>query len=350
MMTIHTFELSLTITNETARSYRDAFYTTALGSHTRCYSDKAGWLKFSKWSEQGLLFALKKNDHTPGSTLKLRVNPSRLLGNPDAAALFLPDETSMRDLCDSLDEILRQLPFGPSIYAFKLNRLDLCRNILAEDQEYIEEYIRLLHKGASSSGWTVQSFGDQRDQHSFRRINENCQFTAYDKLYQIQDQHLSTSWSQSPAILRMEVSLFSSGIAYQAEQLSIPKGHIWPALMMDLSAHGTAIMWKTAGRLVPDSPYYTLREAKGVIRQCQQCSVSKRQNLMDFLEKINRYDQLDRKQIQSFPNGKKRLKQLKKIGINPVTIEARAGIPYLPSVPQLITLGIIPRSGDCASA
>lgn len=350
MMTIHTFELSQTITNETARSYRDAFYTTALGSHIRCYSDKSGWLKFNKWSEHGLLFTLRKNDNAPGSTLKLRVNPSKLLGNPDAAALFLPDEMSMRDLRDLLDAILQQFPFGPAIYDLKLNRLDLCRNVLAEDQKYIEEYIRLLQKGASTSGWMIRSFGDQRDQHSFRRTNENCQFTVYDKLYQIQDQDLSTSWSQSPAILRIEVSLFSSGIAYQMEQLSIPKDRIWPALMMDLSAQGTAIMWKSACRLVPDSAYYTLREAKGVIRQCQQYSVSKRQNLMDFLEKINRYDQLDRKQIQSFPNGKKRLKQLKKIGINPVTIEARAGIPYLPSVPQLITLGIIPRSGDCASA
>ena len=43
-------------------------------------------------------------------------------------------------------------------------------------------------------------------------------------------------------------------------------------------------------------------------------------------------------------------KQLKKIGVNPVTIEARAGISFLPSVPQLINLGIIPQFEKCISA
>ena len=70
-------------------------------------------------------------------------------------------------------------------------------------------------------------------------------------------------------------------------------------------------------------------------------SNAKRKNLLDFLEKINRYDLLDEKRIkEKFKNGKKRLKQLKKLGINPVTIEARAGIPYLPSLEQLIAAGL----------
>lgn len=72
-------------------------------------------------------------------------------------------------------------------------------------------------------------------------------------------------------------------------------------------------------------------------------SNAKRKNLLDFLEKINRYDLLDKKRIkdkEKFKNGKKRLKQLKKLGINPVTIEARAGIPYLPSLEQLIAAGL----------
>ena len=101
-------------------------------------------------------------------------------------------------------------------------------------------------------------------------------------------------------------------------------------------------MRRVLRRLVSDMPYYTLSAIREYLGTTD-ISNAKRKNLLDFLEKINRYDLLDKKRIkdkEKFKNGKKRLKQLKKLGINPVTIEARACIPYLPSLEQLIAAGL----------
>ena len=116
----------------------------------------------------------------------------------------------------------------------------------------------------------------------------------------------------------------------------------WPYQLLELAANGVSTMRRVLRRLVSDMPYYTLSAIREYLGTTD-ISNAKRKNLLDFLEKINRYDLLDKKRIkdkEKFKNGKKRLKQLKKLGINPVTIEARAGIPYLPSLEQLIAAGL----------
>lgn len=49
---------------------------------------------------------------------------------------------------------------------------------------------------------------------------------------------------------------------------------------------------------------------------------------------------------ENIPNGAKRWKELEKLDVNPVTIKARAGISYLPSLPQLVKLGWLPNLED----
>lgn len=127
------------------------------------------------------------------------------------------------------------------------------------------------------------------------------------------------------------------------EELNWCKANIddrWPYQLLELAANGVFTMRRVLRRLVSDMPYYTLSAIREYL-DTADISNAKRKNLLDFLEKINRYDLLDEKRIkEKFKNGKKRLKQLKKLGINPVTIEARAGIPYLPSLEQLIAAGL----------
>ena len=172
--------------------------------------------------------------------------------------------------------------------------------------------------------------------------------TVYDKLYQISDQLLSTSWDYPFSLLRLEASLFSQGIDQQLQQFSLDKYRSWYLLMDALCCHGEEIMLRLFQRLVPDAPYYTLAKAKERILWDTDFSSSKKWKLIEFLEKINRYAKVDTNSILQFKNGKKRLKQLRSIGINPVTIEARAGISYLPSLPQLVSIGFVPPADDPA--
>ena len=126
--------------------------------------------------------------------------------------------------------------------------------------------------------------------------------------------------------------MFHSGIKEELNWCTANIDDHWPYQLLELASNGEFTMRRVLHKLVPDLPYYTLSEIRGYL-DTTDISNAKRKNLLDFLEKINRYDLLDEKRIkEKFEKGKKRLKQLKKLEINPVTIEARAGISYLPSL------------------
>ena len=347
-MNVHTFEIAVNIPYEEVRACTDAFDCSAVGKKSYCYKNyKTGILYYQRWSDQGVQVSLQKPTNNYNRKMILRVNPSKLLGNAEATALFAPTNSSMEDLVQALDAIVRAIPTSQTIQDFKLNRLDLCQNTPV-DNAVLLEYIRLLEKGASCTGWKPVTYLDKRASHSFRRENDRYQVTVYDKLYQISDQLLSTAWDNPFALLRIEVSLFAQGIDQQLQQLSLDRYHPWYIVMDALCYHGEEIMLRLFNRLVPDSPYYTLAKAKEHILQDSDFSSSKKWKLIEFLEKINRYGQLDTNSILQFKNGKKRLKQLRTLSINPVTIEARAGIPCLPSLPQLISMGFVPPTNNPA--
>ena len=115
-----------------------------------------------------------------------------------------------------------------------------------------------------------------------------------------------------------------------------------------LCCHGEEIMLRLFQRLVPDAPYYTLAKAKERILWDTDFSSSKKWKLIEFLEKINRYAKVDTNSILQFKNGKKRLKQRRSIGITPVTIAASAGMSYLPSLQQVVSIGFVPPADDPA--
>lgn len=97
-------------------------------------------------------------------------------------------------------------------------------------------------------------------------------------------------------------------------------------------------MYRIICRLVSDAPYYTLSAAKKYLA-AQDISYAKKTHLIAFLSEINQSKLFDKERIKrKFSNAKKRFKQLKSLQINPATIEVRAGISYLPSLNQLISM------------
>ena len=222
-MNVHTFEIYVNISPEETRACRNAFYLSAAGQNHYCYKNKTtGILYYNRWSEHGVQVSIQK--HTNGYCRKmlLRVNPSRLLGNMEAIAIFAPTSSNMEALVQALDAIVQEMPISQTIHDFKLNRLDLCKNTPVNNTVLLE-YIRLLEKGASCTGWKPVTYPDYRASHSFRRANERYQVTVYDKLYQITDQLLSTSWDNPFSLLRLEASLFSQGIDQQLQQFSLDR-------------------------------------------------------------------------------------------------------------------------------
>lgn len=162
--------------------------------------------------------------------------------------------------------------------------------------------------------------------------------TVYDKLYQIKHEGYHTNWEKSDRILRVEVSLLRPGILEELERYMLYKDASWSSQLFDLAANGGSIMYRIICRLVSDAPYYTLSAAKKYLA-AQDISYAKKTHLIAFLSEINQSKLFDKERIKrKFSNAKKRFKQLKSLQINPATIEVRAGISYLPSLNQLISM------------
>lgn len=338
-MTIHTFELTAMLSVEETAKLRNALYDYAKDKRSMCY-ENGDRLYFNRWCNNGIRFFLHRNTNIPGSTLHLVITPAKILGYDDAVALFSPSLQNMDKINAVIGEILSLLPIKLYSQQMQLNRLDLCRNVLLPEQRHIDAYIRLLKKGASVTRWEKQSYpdGDERNDHSFRRVNNYYQVTVYDKLYQIAREGYHTNWEKPDRILRVEVSLLRPGILGELERYMLYIDNPWPSQLFDLATNGDSIMHRVICRLASDAPYYTLASAKQYLA-AMNISYAKIAHLIDFLSKINQLKLLDKKRIKrDYKNTKKRFKQLKKFQINPVTIDARAGVFYLPSLNKLINM------------
>ena len=338
-MTIHTFELTAILSVEETEKLRSTLFDYAKGKQGMCYKN-GNRLYFNRWCSDGIRFFLHRNTNIPGSTLHLVITPAKILGYDDAAALFFPSLQNMDKIDAVIREILSLLPIKLHSQQMQLNRLDLCRNVLLPEQRYIDTYIHLLKKGAFAARWEKQSYpdGDERNAHSFRMVNTYYQVTVYDKLYQIKHEGYHTNWEKSDRILRVEVSLLRPGILEELERYMLYKDASWSSQLFDLAANGGSIMYRIICRLVSDAPYYTLSAAKKYLA-AQDISYAKKTHLIAFLSEINQSKLFDKERIKrKFSNAKKRFKQLKSLQINPATIEVRAGISYLPSLNQLISM------------
>lgn len=272
--------------------------------------------------------------------MRLRINPSVLCGNTDPTALFLPDRKAMDDVLSLLDALIQRFLCKHTIYDFTLNRLDLCRNIYLKSA-YLPEYLRLLKRGADRSRWSAEQFGDERDEHFFRRFRADYEVTVYDKIYELQQEDRSRyqqepfQWTRDDCILRVETALLRDGIRSQMKKLNIDRDVLWPDLLLKLNASGLFIMSDLLDMLVSDATYYSLDAARTVIA-LSNFSEHKKKKLGQFLSLSNHCLTQDQSRLRQMKNGPKRLRQLRELRINPVTIEVRAGIHMLPSVQALL--------------
>lgn len=342
-MTIHTFELSTIVTAQEYRDCREYLFHAAKQQSARCYDDSNGWLNYTGYHSVGIHLSLRMNCSRPGALIRLRINPSVLLGNNDPTALFSPCKQEVKRIAALLDVLFEPLPIKESISNFRLFRLDLCKNVNLPTQEHLLEYLRLFRKGADRSHWQVQTFGDERDQHSVRRTHKHYKVTLYDKLFELSQpdrcKHSKEPFTQnqSDQILRIETALLSAGIREQMKRHNIDRTLRWSKQMLALSEVGLDIMCSVIDMVIPNLSFYSLQGAEMIIRHAD-CTNAKKQNILDFMLNANRISRLDAARLKVCKNGKKRLRQLYELGINPITIEARAKIASLPSIQLLLKI------------
>lgn len=332
-MQIHTFELSSKISYQDYAQCRDDFFAMAKGIPCRlCYEDKkAHHVTYNLWTDSGVIVHLQEMVRNfPAYYLYLRINPSKMLGQLDPTALFSPSPENVASLAERFDKILSEFPIQLSLQNLSLYRVDLTQDRIVEDEGTISAYMRLLEKGASTDRWKTDTFNDaEKDLHSFRRSNDRYQVTVYDKLFQIDQCGLGASWNGPEKILRVETAILAPGIRH-LESIGRLISDTWPRQLIYLNGYGEMIMGKILKRLIQPGYYFTLKRAADIISS--RLSEVKAEKLIEFLREVNRPSKVDAAIIKKRKNGKKRLRQLADLNINPVTIDVRATYSSLPSL------------------
>ena len=332
-MQIHTFELSCKLLYQGYAQCRNAFFATAKGIPDHlCYEDEETCrVTYNLWNDSGVIVYLQKVlRNFPAYYLYLRINPSKALGDLEPTALFSPSPENVTSLETNLEKILWEFPIPLPLQVFSLYRVDLTQDHIVENEDSFFAYKRLLEKGANTDRWKIDTFNDvEKDPHSFRRSNDRYQVTVYDKLFQIDQCGLSTSWDRPDKILRVETSVLTTGIRH-LKSIGWLISDTWPQQLIYLNRYGNLLMRKILKRLIQPGDYFTLKQASDIITF--HLPERKAKKLIEFLKEINRPSKVDVSTIKQRKNGKKRLRQLTDLNINPVTIDVRASCLFLPSL------------------
>lgn len=82
--------------------------------------------------------------------IKVRLEPCRVLGNSDPAALYQPSKKSYREMIQQVDKLLQPYHIPCSIDEMKISRIDLTCNLLFSQSDPVQIYIRSLQKDRKS--------------------------------------------------------------------------------------------------------------------------------------------------------------------------------------------------------
>ena len=352
MNKIHTFELCATTTAAGYQLCKNVFYETAKKETIGCCFEIGEKLVYTYWSYKGVVVYLQKNKKDQAyANIYFRINPMELISAfgdiciddseertqtcskaPEPNALYEYSHARNLHLLIAFAELLKEFPLNIKLDQLHLNRVDITEDIYMPDKKSLYAYLKLVKKGLDHPNWDTQEFGDFRDTYSIRRASSRYQVTVYDKTQQMAGRFLH--WDPNQSILRIEAALLTPGIRHMRKKYGLPGG-VWYATLFSLLECNDLILSYILSKLLPAGNYYSLGEAKRIIR-ASNYREDRKQALIDFLTDINRHKTISMYQLKQTKSGKLRIKQLEYLGINLVTLNAREKIPFLPSLFRLL--------------
>ena len=189
---------------------------------------------------------------THRSWIRLIINPSSLCsGRYEPLALFQAEHADLKLVQKRLKEIIKELELPMKLKDFKLNRVDLTRNLYCKSSEEVKVRLDIFRKSEQLPHYKEKNprrksgerdeavdqplYANKKNQHSWTTCAKNCEFSVYDKGYELKKQHGITILS---SILRLELR-----ISRQRLQKLAGKGN-WEDQLRQLSKDQDKIMDK----------------------------------------------------------------------------------------------------------
>lgn len=351
---IHTYSLYHNITYTEAQNLieslkkRGCYYTLKESK-----LDYDGTYKSKLYADSGVEIYIYR--YYGYSGFSLCITPCSLLkGCYAAEELYHPTFKNNRELTDELDDILDDLDVksdsGETIHADEMSvcRADPCINLSLDSNDEVLEYLRILKKSALILHYNTDKFErtssrvkniKEANTHSYRIKSKGATFTAYDKIYEMQQGDRCPDGLSDTHILRIEAELKRDALLKRLDRnatlsneklLKSTEENAVRILINFLKemklGTGTHIRYRDAEARIKESKL----EDKIKDRMLYLIRKTSDGNLSSALKKLCEEYNLSNNQCDRILN------RFDKLGISPITLQNNSRFESLPSLISLL--------------
>lgn len=339
MISIHTFELTLETNTKNFNYLLSRAYKMA-----RCDKHRVGHsTKHTSYdvrvddalASEGIMIEYHAHDYR--KSIKLRVNPSEVLGGSDLK-LWKPSTPNIEALIEKLNEHIDD--YFESDYTLDdliLSRVEFTVN-LAVGKENVSAYIRLMHKIGKVKGFSAKysildyAAGYIKKENSFdlEGKTNGIAFTIYDKEADLKDKGKKEKAKKAEGILRAEVRLKKRKAVLEAlREFDDPDTLTTEEQITLVSKKCKQIFGATFVAIVPFGDYYKLKDAEQIVGTAN-LSAKRKDKMLRLLklvpEKKSLYLAFKALNVRNRDNI---LVWFAELNVSPITISKREDLKYL---------------------
>lgn len=272
------------------------------------------------------------------------VHPTLVLGNGDRSALYQATKTSYRKIVKAVDQMLESVKVPCSVDDMLLYRSDVTANIIFNDRELTDEYIRILKKSILLHHYELDWFRKNEKKakdcrlanaHSYKQRCNSGAFFAYDKTAQLEMIDRFPDALIGKKVLRLEAQLRRAGLRkwFPDKQL----GSNWEVIKGSCKKVKKILKWHIF-RIQPAGKYLRYEDAVALVSTVKQKKVKER--MLYLLRKVSDSKSLTaalEKMCKEYDLSKSKsrtvLKKFRKLGISPITLQNSSKWGELPPIP-----------------
>ncbi len=350
LFSIHTFECKMELTRIQYSTLTKNIQEDNKQHHYRCFW-KNNIYFCHKYQKQGLQIQISKNLHHCCYFLKLIVNPQTILHPDNLIWIYDIHTTSLSELFQRVNAMLYFLGNGYCLEHFVLQRIDCCVDIDLQNNQTVEEYIRLLKKGNRPYGYhDNQMILKQKGKNIYKKNgidftnHQGVQFSAYNKYRQLLSIKIPEEIAkQAETILRVEIKLSDKKLNEILQYNSLFfNEYVSETILYYFISNSKNILFHYLSKLSYKGTYYKKEQAI-VIIQHSNLKQKQKENCILLLEIAILHKNVKKainclKQEYCFSTTKINaiLKNLEQLHINPVTIAKNRKFQKLDDIFQIL--------------
>lgn len=281
--------------------------------------------------------------------LFITIHPILLMGVAHRGSLYAPNNKSiMYILLGNADKILTEIDCPCKLREIKLYRVDVTANLIFEDSDIVDNYLRILKKSLLlphyHEDWFHKGDGKAKDyklanKHSYKQSCKAAAFFAYDKTAQLEMIDALPFSLIDKKVLRLEVQLRRKGM-----KKWVKKDHMDDCIetLIKLSKKTNDIIcWYLKRTQQKDLDYIQYKEAAQQIAKLK--SKKTRERMLYLLRKTSDRHTLSkaledlRKEFRLNSNQVNRvLRKFSDLGISPITLTNADTMERLPALSNFL--------------